>query len=437
MNDNLPPHNEVIEKQVIGCCMLEPERCIDTCLVSLSGGSQVFYDMRNRVPYETMVNMHTSGEIVVSDSLLSKLQRTNCLGKTWPWAELSALCDKANPAALPYYIEELNAAWAKRKASAIMAEAASKLSDSQDPSAVFSKAQAQMADLADTKRRSAKIGSKSACEMMLGDLERRFNLQGKLSGLATGWSQYDHMTDGIQFGEQTIIAGRPSGGKSALGVCLLNKVCLNDEVPTMFVTLEMSVEALMRRLLSCNQSIPMSALRSGAMLDADMRKAAAFNKVASERPLYFLDCIGGGSIDMICAAIKTAVRRHNVRLVVIDYLQKIKNTTRYEKRTYEVGEVSGQLKACAVDTGAAFVTLAQLSREPDKDKGRVPRLSDLADSAQIERDADTVVLLHRPKTDDDPHGQNAIILIGKQRDGETGLLKLHFDGRYCMFQNPP
>jgi replicative DNA helicase len=122
-----------------------------------------------------------------------------------------------------------------------------------------------------------------------------------------------------------------------------------------------------------------------------------------------------------------------VKLVVIDYLQKVTPNSKSEKRTYEVGAVSGGLKAAAVANNVAMLTLAQLSREPDKDKGRLPRLSDLADSAQIERDADTVGLLYRPRNKDNPQGTDASLFIAKQRDGELGTVRMYFDGEHCRF----
>ena len=140
----------------------------------------------------------------------------------------------------------------------------------------------------------------------------------------------------------------------------------------------------------------------------------------------------------IAAIVRRLCRKHGIKLVVLDYLQKIKPASKQEKRTYEVGEVSGILKSLAAETGAAFLTLAQLNRESEKDKekgGRRPRLCDLADSGQIERDADTVALIHR----EDRSQPGTELIIAKQRDGELGMNYLHFNGQFCRFENatPP
>jgi replicative DNA helicase len=122
-----------------------------------------------------------------------------------------------------------------------------------------------------------------------------------------------------------------------------------------------------------------------------------------------------------------------LKLVLIDYLQKIHGSKAAEKKTYEIAEVSGRLKAIASDTKTAVVALAQLNRENEKDKGRVPRLTDLADSGQIERDADLVLLLNRERNQ--PNGE-AIIAVAKQRDGECGLVPLWYEGQFCRFTDP-
>jgi replicative DNA helicase len=118
--------------------------------------------------------------------------------------------------------------------------------------------------------------------------------------------------------------------------------------------------------------------------------------------------------------------KYGIKLAVIDYLQKLRAKGGHEKRTYEVGEVSGTCKSIAVHNKIAVLSAAQLNREPDKDKGRKPRMSDLADSSQIERDADTIMLLHRQDNE-------AGLIVAKQRDGEVGEVKLNFIGQYCQF----
>ena len=159
--------------------------------------------------------------------------------------------------------------------------------------------------------------------------------------------------------------------------------------------------------------------------------STASGKIANS-PIHFVSGSSISNISSVTAVIRRAVRKWKVQLVIIDYLQKIHGSRAAEK-TYEIAEVSGKLKAVATDTKTAIVALAQLNRENEKDKGRIPRLTDLADSGQIERDADLVLLLNRDRNE--PQGE-AVIAIAKQRDGECGLVNLWYEGQYCRFTDP-
>jgi replicative DNA helicase len=267
----------------------------------------------------------------------------------------------------------------------------------------------------------------------IDQMQERFNRKGTLSGIATGFHWFDHKTDGLQLREMALFAARPSIGKTAIAIAIAHKAAIQDKVPTLFVSLEMSREAIFRRMVSTIGSIPMQNLKSGDLTDGDMRSMTAASAKIANSPLWFLDGPSSHSISSITAHVRRAVRKHKVRLVIVDYIQKVKAADRSEKRTYEVAEVSGKLKEIAVQTGVAMLALAQLNRESEKEKGRQPKLSDLADSGQLERDSDLVALLNRDRTE--PSGEAAII-IAKQRDGECGIVPLWYDGQFCRFTDP-
>lgn len=261
--------------------------------------------------------------------------------------------------------------------------------------------------------------------------EDRWKRNGELSGIPTGIPRLDSMTDGLQLGEMTLIAARPSIGKTAMATSIAAVACIERKVPTLLVTCEMSEKALMRRLVSTVASVPMQAIKTGQLNQNQMAKMTQAVSKISSSPLHFLDLSSNAKIGTITATVRRAARKHGVKLVILDYLQKVHASGKHEKRTYEVAEVSGALKACAVATQTAMLCLAQLNRESEKEKGRKPRLSDLADSGQIERDADTVCLLDRNRSE--PKGQ-AQLIIGKQRDGECGVIELYYDGQFCRFE---
>ncbi|MHC1763591.1 MAG: replicative DNA helicase [Verrucomicrobiia bacterium] len=298
---------------------------------------------------------------------------------------------------------------------------------------------AELAPLLDRKTISRDTyDGREAAQELIDYLEDRWARKGEPSGLLCGLHQLDRLTDGFQFGDNHVIGARPSGGKTALGVTIAAEIGLKRKVPTLFVSLEMGVTALSRRMLCAWSEVPVTAIKRATFTEPDFVKFTAFNARLASSPLKFMDFVRGG-IDStrLCAAIRQHVRQNGTKLVIVDYLQKIRPAARHEKRTYEVAGVSEALTAVARSTGVALVTLAQLNRDSEKDSDRGPRLSDLADSSQIERDADCVILIHRPKTEKDPHGENADLIVAKQRDGETGRALVRFNGQFCRFENRP
>lgn len=271
---------------------------------------------------------------------------------------------------------------------------------------------------------------KECYHAFVNDLERREALKGKLSGIATGFYALDTMTDGLQLGEQFVVGARPSIGKTALACNVVLEACVNADTPTLFVSCEMSERAIMRRIAAAWGRMSMKDLKRGVLTVGDAERIIRFAGLWKTKPFHFLDAISSPDCGQVTASIRQMIRRHGIKLVVVDYLQKIRPIEKHEKRTYEVAQVSSALRSIAVDCNVAMFTLAQLNRDSEKDKPRSPRLSDLADSAQIERDADTIALLHR-----DRKTNEAALIVAKQRDGEVGSVALTFIGGYCKFEN--
>lgn len=336
-----------------------------------------------------------------------------------------------SPANLPYFIKGITEAAHRRQlrdaGSRLVAESAVL---TLQPDQIVSNAEAGLS--IDVSRETITT-SKQVAGSFIDQMQARFNRKGELSGIPTGFYWLDKKTDGLQLKEMAIIAARPSIGKTAIAIAIAEHAAIKAKVPTLFISLEMSKEAIFRRTVSTIGSVPMGNLKSGDLTEGDMKAISNASGKIANSPLWFLDGSNSQSISTITANIRRAVRKHGIRLVIIDYLQKVRSADRAEKRTYEVAEVSGKLKDIAVQTGVAMLCLAQLNRESEKEKGRQPRLTDLADSGQIERDADLVMLLDRDRKQ--PAGE-ASIIIAKQRDGECGIVTLHYEGQFCRFTDP-
>lgn len=346
------------------------------------------------------------------------------------WASAMEVCP--SPSNAPWFAQSVLDGWRRRRVMESGTMLASRAKDAGvTVDEVIAEAEAVLSGN-ETAQIETMTGKQAAMQC-IGDLQARAERQGRIGGIETGLSGFDAMADGLQPGEQAVFAARPSIGKTAIALAILETACLRNGVPSLFVTLEMSPASLMRRMASSWCHIPMTTLRLGQFSQNDFTRLTAYTAACAKAPLHILDGVSGLTVAAISAAVRRAVRKHGVKLVIVDYLQKVSPTTKHEKRTYEVAEVSSKLKSVAAKTGVAMLTLAQLNRESEKDK-RPPRLSDLADSGQIERDADLVALLHRDRGGENAH--DASLIVAKQRDGETGMLKLHFDGRHCKFTGP-
>ncbi len=417
------------EMGVIGCCL---KGGLDTAIEAVElVPIEAFSVHEHREVFGIIERLATNGDHI-NEQMLRKAWK-ECNPQPFPEEVLQFVDMVPSAHNLLYYVKPLIEAWKKDRiirACRVVWERGIQEDVSSDILLAEAESVLYAEEITGVLTRSAK----EASDIMVDDLERRHKLQGKLSGIGTPFTKLNDYTDGLQFEEQTVIGARPSQGKSALGLNIVEHACFTNRVPTLFVTLEMSIAAIMRRLASSWTGIPLATIKKGSYSERDFKRFTDFRVMSAKAPWWMIDAVGGIGLNKLCAAIRRRVRKDKIKLVIIDYLQKIKPNEKHEKRTYEVAEVSMQLKALAVKTGVAMMTLAQLNRESEKDKTpRPPRLSDLADSGQIERDADTVILIHRDRADD--NGATSLI-IPKQRDGDTGIVSLTFNSVYCRFENP-
>ena len=409
----------------------------------LSGGSDVCHEVFAKIPTHAIETDSLRHLYEITKGLVAKTEPVNLttVVKEWkrsmpqvtPPFEALNRCDELcpSPANHPAFSQAVLEAHHRRQLRTagdrlIRESAVSTLSVDQ----IVSNAEAGLSVEASKEEVQS---SKSVVSRFIDSTQERFSRQGQLSGITSGFYRLDQMTDGFQFGELAIIAARPSIGKTAIAIAIAKAAGIDARIPTLFISLEMSDESIVRRMVSTIGTIPMQDIKTGQLDQGGMKAMSTASAKIAASPIHFVSGSGVSNIATITAVIRRAVRKWGVKLVLVDYLQKIHGSKAAEKKTYEIAEVSGRLKGVASDTKTAVVALAQLNRENEKDKGRVPRLTDLADSGQIERDADLVLLLNRERNQ--PQGE-AVIAIAKQRDGECGLVPLLYDGQYCRFSDP-
>ncbi|MCH5187080.1 MAG: replicative DNA helicase [Oscillospiraceae bacterium] len=258
---------------------------------------------------------------------------------------------------------------------------------------------------------------------------------GKITGIPTGFSELDDYTAGLQKSDFIVVAARPGMGKTSLALNIVENAAIRHNATTAIFSLEMSKEQLVNRVLSSEALIELSRLRIGDIGRDDMTKLAHALKDVMNAPIYIYDKsnIHVSDIHSKCRQLKL---EKGLDLVVIDYLQLMQGSGKENNRATEIGAISRALKIMARDLNVPVITAAQLNRESVKEKRR-PRVSDLRESGTIEQDADIILMLHDPNADKDGEegGHSNIIecIIGKNRAGSMGIIKMAWRGEYTKF----
>ena len=430
------PTDPTTELLVIGCCLAGGRAKAEVALQRLT--EEDFHDLAHAAAFRVIAALVADGQPVDDPGIVMHWPKIVTMPPRCPTTIMQAANLVASAENLPVCIAQLREMTRRRRAWNQGHRLLEHCGDMKRDIGELCTGVAAALEGHDREASQDAVDGAGLCALLTDDLERRHQLQGRLSGISTGFPALDTLTEGLQAGELSVIGARPSQGKTALLLAVAAQAALRDEVPTLIVSLEMTASALLRRLASMETDIPASNLRAGKLTPDDFKKLTTFQLKLKRSGLEIFDGIGGSNVNRIAGIVRWHVEKRGVRLVLVDYLQKIRPTTRHEKRTYEVAECSGALKAIAARHGIHICTAAQLNREPDKTdskgKGRLPRLADLTDSGQIERDADLVALLSRERTQDDPQGSHAKLFVAKQRDGELGTVQLHFDAMHCRFE---
>jgi replicative DNA helicase len=283
---------------------------------------------------------------------------------------------------------------------------------------------------------------KPILETALRQIEEYSNRSGYLTGVPSGYPNLDEMTSGFQPSELIIIAARPSMGKTAFALNIADYVAIEKGTPVCIFSLEMAKEALAQRLLCSRARISAHHMKTGRLADHQWTNLSIAAGPLSEAPIY-LDDSASLSVLEIRAKARRMKHRYNIGLIIVDYLQLVKGQKNVESRQQEISYISQSLKSLARELKIPVIALSQLSRQIEmRGPDARPKLSDLRESGAIEQDADMVVFIHRPpsKNEDDKEftpdnlpGSVAEIIIGKQRNGPTGIISLAFVKDFARF----
>ena len=259
---------------------------------------------------------------------------------------------------------------------------------------------------------------------------------GSITGISSGYTEFDKMTAGLQAGDLVIVAGRPSMGKTTFAVNIAENAAIGSKVPTAIYSMEMPSSQLAFRMISSLGRVDQTHLRTGNFPDEDWSRINTAVQLMSDAPI-FIDDTAGLAPTEIRARARRLQREHGLGLIVVDYLQLMQVPGNTENRATEISEISRSLKALAKELSVPVIALSQLNRSVEQRTDKRPVMSDLRESGAIEQDADMIIFIYREEVynPDTPRKGIADIVIAKQRNGPIGEFPLTFVGRYTKFEN--
>lgn len=432
----VPPQNLDAEVAVLGAMLLERD-AISRAIERLS--ENAFYSEANRRIYQATVLLYDRNEAVDIVTLIEELKRQEILDEVGGPAYITELVNSIPTAAnIDHYTKIV---WEKfllreliKTATNIAAEGYQSSSDVED---LLDRAEKMVFDItSNTKRDMRTYAMKDIVKTSIETIDRLYQRKENVTGVPTGFHDLDIKTAGLQKSDFIVIAGRPSMGKSAFATSILEYVGTKEKIPCAFFSLEMSKEQMAQRMLCAIAKLNANKVRTGFLAQSDWGKLMDAANKLSESPIYIDDSASISSLELRAKA-RRLKSKHDIQLIIIDYLQLMRASTRAENRQQEITEISRSMKALARELNVPVIAISQLSRAVESREGHRPQLSDLRESGAIEQDADVVMLLMREEYYEPTEENRGIaeLILAKQRNGPTGDIKLAFLSEYTKFAN--
>lgn len=431
----LPPQSLEAEQSVLGGVLIENES-LNEVLQLLRPDD--FYQENHRAIFQALIELNSRGEPADLVTVSEYLSRNGALEKLGGVAYISTLVDSvpttANIASYAKIVKDKSILRELIRACGnLTAECTSEQSDVDD---FLDRAEGMIFNISQRRNSGSFAPLKDVLQTSFRTIETLQQNRGQLSGLSTGYKEFDKLTNGLQRSDLIIVAARPSMGKTALALNIAQYAALEAKIPVAIFSLEMSKEQIGLRLLCSEGRIDNTQLRKGELGDDDWMRLTRVAGRLSESKIFIDDSAALTGLEMKAKArrLKSA---HNLGLVVVDYLQLMRSERRNENRVQEISEISMNLKALAKELQIPVIALSQLNRGVDSRDNKRPQMSDLRESGAIEQDADLIAFIYRDEiyNPESPDRGLAEVIIAKHRNGPTGKFKLAFLGQYTRFED--
>jgi replicative DNA helicase len=432
-DDRVPPQDLHAEQSVLGSMLINKDAIAD-CLEAVKAHD--FYRPAHELIFDAVLDLFGRGEpadaITVADELGKRGDLTRVGGQAYLHQLIQSVPTAANAG---YYAEIVHERAVLRR----LVEAGTRIvqmgyaQGEGDIDDIVNRAQAEVYSVAEKRGGEDYNVLGDLLNETMEEIEAASGRTDGLVGVPTGFLELDELTNGLHPGQMIVVAARPAVGKSTLGIDIARAAAIKHNMAAAVFSLEMSRTEITMRILSAEATIQLQDLRKGLKNQEQWTKLARIMGKISNAPL-FIDDSPNMSLMEIRAKCRRLKQQHNLRLVVIDYLQLMSSGKKVESRQQEVAEFSRALKLLAKELEVPVIAISQLNRGPEQRTDKRPQMSDLRESGSIEQDADVVILLHRDRSDPERDGE-ADIIVAKHRNGPTKDIVLAFQGHYSRFNN--
>ena len=431
--DRTPPQDNAAEQSVLGSMLLSKDAIAD--VVDVIKGVD-YYRPAHEVIHDAIIDLYGRGEPADPITVAAELVKRGELQRIGGAPYLHTLSANVPIAANAGYYAEIvrDKAILRRLVEAGTRIASLGYAGEGEIDDVVDSAQAEVYKVTD---RRASVDYAPLSDIMSGvldEIEAIGNREAGLYGVPTGFADLDDLTNGLHSGQMIIVAARPAMGKSTLALDFCRAASIHNNLTSVFFSLEMTRSEIMMRLLSAEAKVPLNHIRNGTMRDDDWEKLARKMGQVSGAPM-FIDDSPNMTMMEIRAKARRLKQRHDLKLIVIDYMQLMSSGKKVESRQLEVSEFSRNIKLLAKELECPIIALSQLNRGPEQRGDKRPMMSDLRESGSLEQDADMVILLHRDDVyeKESTRPGEADLIVAKHRNGPTRDLTVAFQGHYSRF----
>ena len=427
------PQNLDAERSVLGALLLHTDAVVDVTFLK----PEDFYLPKHQQVFQAILSTYNARSATDPIVVGEELSRQGKLEEIGGHEQLMDLMEGVITAAGVVYHAEIvrEKAIARRLLETCLDVARRAYENESEAKELLDEAERKIFEISGMDKSGDAVSIADVLQKTFEKIDRLRERDGRLTGLATEYYDFDDMTGGLQPGELVIIAARPSMGKTTFALNLTERVSKFDK-GIAFFSLEMSNQQVIQNMLCCRAQIDGSSMRKGRITDQQYKRLQEEAAKLYETPI-FIDDTPGISITQLRAKARRLKQKHGIDMIVVDYLQLMTGGGRFESRQQEISAISRGLKSVARELSVPVLALSQLNRDVENRDDHRPRMSDLRESGAIEQDAYVLLLLHR---DDyfNPTEENrglAQVIIAKQRNGPTGEVALRFFREFMRFEN--